>query len=126
MVFNFAYDLLLLEYYFLNFYNISNVRRKTNKVDRAKRMHCVRSERAIAVTLVVRRLWRQSACAQGNRISAECVRLALSTLFVSLFTRRSNSRKHNIEKWLRICHKYTHSFVPNSSLELHQKFAKKK
>jgi hypothetical protein len=33
-----------------------NVKRKTNKVDRAKRMHCVRSERAVAITLVMRRL----------------------------------------------------------------------
>jgi hypothetical protein len=32
------------------------VKRETNKVDRAKRMHCVRNERAIAITLVVRRL----------------------------------------------------------------------
>jgi hypothetical protein len=32
------------------------VKRETNKVDRAKRMHCVRSERVIAITLVVRRL----------------------------------------------------------------------
>jgi hypothetical protein len=67
------------------------VKRKTNKVDRAKRMHYVRSERAIAVTLIVRRLWQQSACAQpslqaGYRISAGCVRLTLSTLFVFLFT----------------------------------------
>jgi hypothetical protein len=37
-------------------YVILNVKGKTNKVDRAKRMHCVRSERAIAITLVVRRL----------------------------------------------------------------------
>jgi hypothetical protein len=28
------------------------VKRKTNKVDRAKRMLCVRSERAIAITLI--------------------------------------------------------------------------
>jgi hypothetical protein len=54
-------------------------------------MHCVRSERVIAITLVVRRLGRQSACAKpslqaGYRISAGCVRLALSTLFVFLFT----------------------------------------
>jgi hypothetical protein len=54
-------------------------------------MHCVRNERGIAITLVVRRLWRQNACAQPNlqadyHISAGCVRLALSTLFVSLFT----------------------------------------
>jgi hypothetical protein len=33
-----------------------NVKRKTNKVDRAKRKHCVRSERAVAITLVARRL----------------------------------------------------------------------
>jgi hypothetical protein len=54
-------------------------------------MHCVRSVHAIAIALVVRRMWRQSACAQpslqaGYRISAGCVRLAVSTLFVSLFT----------------------------------------
>jgi hypothetical protein len=79
------------------------VKRETNKVDRAKRMHCVRSERAIAVPFVVRRLQRQSACAQpslqaGYRISARCVRLALSTLFVSLFT----SYKCYYAKWLNL------------------------
>jgi hypothetical protein len=52
-------------------------------------MHCMRSERAIAITRVVRRLSQQSACAEpslqpGYCLSAGYVRLALSTLFPSL------------------------------------------
>jgi uncharacterized membrane protein len=39
-------------------YTLNDVKRKTNKVDRAINvpMHCMRSERAIAITRVVRRL----------------------------------------------------------------------
>jgi hypothetical protein len=64
------------------------VQGETYKVDRAKRKHCMRSERAVAITLVVRRVSRQRACAQpclqaGYCLSDVCVRLALSTLFVS-------------------------------------------
>jgi hypothetical protein len=33
-----------------------DVKRETNKVDRAKRMHCMRSERAITITPAVHRL----------------------------------------------------------------------
>jgi hypothetical protein len=76
------------------------VQGEKNKVDRAKRKHCMRSERAVATTLVVRRLSRQSACAQpslqaGYCISAGCVRLALSTLFVSLFTSKLTQKFKN-------------------------------
>jgi hypothetical protein len=64
------------------------VQGETYKVDRSKRKHCMRSERAVAITLVVRRVSRQRACAQpclqaGYCLSDVCVRLALSTLFVS-------------------------------------------
>jgi hypothetical protein len=48
----------------------------------------MRSERAVAITLVVRRVSQQRACAQpclqaGYCLSDVCVCLALSTLFVS-------------------------------------------
>jgi hypothetical protein len=61
--------IIIIMYYFVYLFRVKcmnsihhhrtramNVKRETNKVDRAKRMHCVRSERAIAITLVVRRL----------------------------------------------------------------------
>jgi hypothetical protein len=72
----------------MTFYIGGSVLGETNKFDRAKRKHCMRSERAVTVTLLVLRLSRQRACAQPCLQAGYCpsvvrVHLALSTLFVS-------------------------------------------
>jgi hypothetical protein len=54
---------------------LKNVKRGTNKVDRAKRMHCVRSERAIAITLALRRLYN------GKKAHARNLACKLATAY---------------------------------------------
>jgi hypothetical protein len=67
------------------FFMLCIVQGETNKVDRAKRKHCMRSVRAVAITFIVRRLSRQRTSAQlclqaGYCLCAVRVRLAISTL----------------------------------------------
>jgi hypothetical protein len=73
---------------FSTIYTEGSVQGEINKVDKAKRKHGMRNERVVAITLVVCRLSRQRACSQpclqaGYFVSALCVHLAVSTLFVS-------------------------------------------